>query len=83
MPTLLSAQKGATSRGRVLQLLSPFDKTGHLEESQHLPFCGNLAKAKDDDDEEGEGGRFAPPKLEFEPAQGIAAWTWIGWLLNP
>lgn len=75
--TWLAAQKGALSRVRVLRLLSPFDKTGRPEESRYLPF--GRAKAKEDDEKEGEGGRFAPPKLEFQPAQGIAAWTWIGW----
>ena len=69
-----------TAHVRVLRLLSPSDKMGRGMDNPFNPFTRNssLQKAKEEDDKEDEGGRFAPPKLEFQPAYGVSAWTFLG-----
>lgn len=75
----LSQQTAALSRVRQLSLLSPSANQGR----RHMdPFGGGRRRNKEDGDhdkEDGEEGRFAPPKLEFQPATGIKAWAWFGW----
>ena len=82
----LFGQKKAVQRVRRLRLLSPSEKTGRPNVDRY--GRSNRNKAAEEDEKEEEGGRFAPPKLEFLPSSGVSAWTWIGWwpisiTLNP
>ncbi|KAG7369955.1 AAA+ family ATPase [Nitzschia inconspicua] len=51
-----------------------------------LSSIGRVTHSHDDnlkqdevDEKEGDEGRFAPPKLEFQPALGVTVLAWIGW----
>jgi len=63
-------------RVRRLMLLSPAAKTGR---QGRVPWDDRPARHEEDEKEDGEEGRFAPPKFEFQPASGVSAWTWYGW----
>lgn len=64
-------------RVRRLMLLSPAAKI--MGGRHYLPWDGRPVRHEDEEKEDGEEGRFAPPKLEFQPAGGVATWTWFGW----
>jgi len=40
------------------------------------PWDDRPARDEDDEKEDGQEGRFAPPKFEFQPAAGVSVWTW-------
>ena len=57
-----------------LMLLSPASRLmGH---SMERDFGRRVSREEDDDEKEDEGGRFAPPKFDFQPAHGVSVWTW-------
>jgi energy-coupling factor transporter ATP-binding protein EcfA2 len=72
----LSQHESAIRRVRRLMLLSPSAKMGRL--GMMDPWGQGHHKVKEEEEKE-EEGRFAPPKLEFQPARGVSAWTWMGW----
>ena len=70
----LSQQSSALRRVRRLQLLSPSAK---MSRRNMDPYGDRPSRA--DEEEDKDGGRFAPPKLDFQPVGGVLAWTWFGW----
>lgn len=73
----LSQQSSALQRVRRLVLLSPAAKMGRQNMD---PYGGRgRDRAKEEDEKEDDGGRFAPPKLDFQPACGVSSWTWLNW----
>ncbi|KAL9189598.1 hypothetical protein ACHAXT_009273 [Thalassiosira profunda] len=72
-----SQQTGALKRVRNFQLQPPGRSSGGRRRRGGLLQQPEQKGTGDDDKEE--GGRFAPPKLSFEPASGCRMWTWHGW----
>ena len=71
----LAQQRQALRRVRHFRLLSPAAKRRNQQEEGYMR---RVRRAKEQDEKEDDNeDRFAPPKLEFEPATGV--WTWFGW----
>ena len=72
----LAQQEQALKRVRRLQLV-PRGKGANQPRSRHF---GGGGRRDDDDEKDGDdGGRFAPPKMEYQPASGISVLAWVGW----
>jgi mitochondrial chaperone BCS1 len=71
LQTWLMNQHRAIKRVRRLHLAS-HGKGRHGRRS-------SMVEEGEDEKEEENEGRFAPPKLEFQPARGISVWAWVGW----
>lgn len=68
----LSQQTTALSRVRHLNLLSSIAKRRGIRLNQR-------SRDADEEDKEEGGGRFAPPKLDFQPDMGVVTWTLHNW----
>lgn len=70
----LSKQENCLDRVRRLTVLGAAAR----RPADGNPWERRRRKVDDDGDKE-EGGRFAPPKFEFQPSEGTSMWTWHGW----
>jgi energy-coupling factor transporter ATP-binding protein EcfA2 len=72
----LSQQSKALERVRRLQLL-PSTTTTRAGRDRRGRI--HAEEEEEEEDKEEDGGRFAPPKLDFQPDDGVVTWTFFGW----
>jgi len=72
----LSQQSKALERVRRLQLLP---STATSRPGNNRRGVNVIQSEEEEGDKEENGGRFAPPKLDFQPDDGVVTWTFFGW----